>query len=162
MRSSSSAKGARGSVPPPCASVASGVVAKQPRVVKKGAAAGIVVKSAVLRSGPALAVVGNAQQEAVVAAASVAAGGGGARTAAVSAPLRVAPLVHGPVRPPPPKKTRPRKKGLALLPLEGADVFRQGGWNNIEAFASTRMPVFSVAWATLKGYESCWKHWMSF
>ena len=80
----------------------------------------------------------------------------------MSAPLRVAPRVHGPVRPPPPKKSRPRKKGLTLLPLEGADLFRQGDWNNIEAFASTRMPIFSVAWTTLKGYESCWKHWVSF
>ena len=68
--------------------LASGVVAKQPRVVKKGAAAGIVAKSAMLRSGPALAVVGNAQQEAVVVAAGVAAGGGGARTAAVSSARR--------------------------------------------------------------------------
>jgi len=46
--------------------------------------------------------------------------------------------------------------------LEGADLFRKGDWNNIEAFASPRMPMFSVAWATLKGYESCWKHWVSF
>ena len=127
-------------------------------MVKKGAAAGVVAESAVLRSGPALEVASNAQQESAVVAAGVAAGGGGARTAAVSAPVRVAPLVHGPVRLPPPKKPRPRKKGLALLPLEGADLFRQGDWDNIEAFASTRMPMFSVTWATLKGYESCWKH----
>ena len=63
VRSSSSAKGARGSVPLSRVSVASGVVAKQPRVVKKGAAAGLVAESAVLRSGPALEVVSNAQQE---------------------------------------------------------------------------------------------------
>ena len=29
-------------------------------------------------------------------------------------------------------------------------------------FATVRMPMFSVAWATLKGYESAWKHWVSF
>ena len=115
-------------------------------------------KSAVSRSSPALAVVGNAQHEAVIVAAGVAAGGDGAQTTAASSSLRVAPLVYSPARPPPPKKTRPRKKGLALLPLEGADVFRQGDWSNIEAFASTRMHMFSVAWATLKWYKSCWKH----
>ena len=114
------------------------------------------------RSSPALAVVGNAQHEAAIVAAGVAAGGDGAQTTAASSSLRVAPLVYSPARPPPPKKTRPRKKGLALLPLEGADLFRQCDWKNIEAFASTRMPMFSVAWATLKGYESCWKQWVSF
>jgi hypothetical protein len=24
------------------------------------------------------------------------------------------------------------------------------------------MPMFSVAWSTSKGYESCWRHWVSF
>ena len=160
VRGSSSAKGARCAVPPPCASVAFGVVAKRPRAVRKSAAAGRVAKSAGSLSSPALAVVGNAQQEADVVAAGVTAGGGGAQTAAVSSSSRVRPLLHGPVRPPPPKKTRPRKKGLALLPLEGADVFRQGDWRNIEEFACNRMPMFSVAWAAaLKGNESCWKQW---
>ena len=163
VRGSSSAKGARCAVPPPCASVAFGVVVKRPRAVRKSAAAGRVAKSAGSLSSPALAVVGNAQQEAEVVAAGVISGGGSAQTAEASSSSRVAPLVHGPVRPPPKKKTRPRKKGLALLPLEGADVFRQGDWSNIEAFASTRMPMLSVAWAAaLKRYESCWKQRGSF
>ena len=136
--------------------------AKQPRAVKKGVSAGLAADSAVLRAGPAPVVVCESKLEPAVVDAGGATGTGDAPTVAVSAPLRVVPLAHGPDRPPPPKKSRPRKKGLALLPLEGADVFRQGDWNNIEAFASTRMPMFSVAWATLKGYESCWKHWVSF
>jgi len=162
VRGSGSTKGARGSVPLSRVSAASGVVAKQPRASKKGAQAKLVAESAVLRAGPAIELGSTARRDAGVVAAGALAGDGGARAAVESAPGRVTPLVHGPVRPPPPKKPRPRKKGLALLPLEGADVFRKGDWNNIEAFASTRMPIFSVAWATLKGFESCWKHWVSF
>ena len=150
-------------------SSSSGVVARQPRTAKQSAAASSVAEGTVRRSASGVEVESKTQQPSraepsqaepsSVEPVRVAPSRG--KPSSVE-PVRVAPLVHGPVRPPPKKKSGPRKKGLALLPLEGADLFRKGDWNNIEAFASTRMPMFSVAWATLKGYESCWKHWVSF
>lgn len=59
------------------------------------------------------------------------------------------------------RKTQ-RNRGLAIAALEGADLFRKGDWQNIEKFATMKLPMYSVAWSTLKGYESCWKHWISF
>ena len=41
-------------------------------------------------------------------------------------------------------------------------LFEKGDWSAIERYASVQPPLFSVAWSTLKGYESCWKHWVSF
>ena len=41
-------------------------------------------------------------------------------------------------------------------------MFARGDWAEIERFATCRLPMFSVAWSTLKGYESCWKHWCAF
>ena len=150
-------------------SSSSGVVAKPPRVARKSASARSVAEGTVRRATSALEVENKAQQPSRAEPSRAEPSRAEptrveqSRVEPNSAePVRVAPLVHGPVRPPPKKKSRPRKKGLALLPLEGADLFRKGDWNNIEAFASTRMPMFSVAWATLKGYESCWKHWVSF
>ena len=69
--------------------------------------------------------------------------------------------IFGPDRPPVRRKAR-RKRGAALARLEGYGAFRSGDWHNIEKFATVRMPIFSVAWSTLKGYESAWKHWVSF
>ena len=65
-------------------------------------------------------------------------------------------VVSGPVRPPAAKQKR--KKGAAIAALEGRDLFRKGDWSAIERFATVRLPMYSVAWSTLKGYESCWKH----
>ena len=59
------------------------------------------------------------------------------------------------------RKTQ-RNRGLAITALEGADLFRKGDWHTIEKFATMKLPMYSVAWAALKGYESCWKHWISF
>jgi len=69
-------------------------------------------------------------------------------------------VVSGPVRPPATKQKR--KKGAAIAALEGRDLFRNGDWSAIERFATVRLPMYSVAWSTLKGYESCWKHWVAF
>ena len=66
----------------------------------------------------------------------------------------------GPVRPP--TKKQHRKKGLAIAALEADDLFARGDWNEIEKFATCRLPMYSVAWSTLKGYESSWKHWVAF
>ena len=55
-----------------------------------------------------------------------------------------------------------RKKGPAIAALEADGLFAKGDWNEIEKFATCRLPMYSVAWATLKGYESCWKHWVAF
>ena len=55
----------------------------------------------------------------------------------------------GPARPPIKKKHR--KKGLAIAALEADDLFAKGDWNEIENFATCRLPMYSVAWATLTG-----------
>ena len=52
--------------------------------------------------------------------------------------------------------------GLAIASLEVDGMFARGDWAEIERFATCRLPMFSVAWSTLKGYESCWKHWCAF
>ena len=62
----------------------------------------------------------------------------------------------------PPAAKQKRKKGAAIAALEGRDLFRNGDWSAIERFATVKLPMYSVAWATLKGYESCWKHWVAF
>ena len=67
---------------------------------------------------------------------------------------------YGPTRPPAVKQKR--KLGLAIATLELDDMFARGDWAEIERFATQRLPMFSVAWTTLKNYESCWKHWVAF
>ena len=62
----------------------------------------------------------------------------------------------------PPAKKQHRKKGLAIAALEADHFFAKGDWNEIEKFATCRLPMYSVAWSTLKGYESCRKHWVAF
>ena len=62
----------------------------------------------------------------------------------------------------PPESKQRRKRGAAIAALEGTDLFLNGDWNAIEKFATCRLPLYSVAWSTLKGYESSWKHWISF
>ena len=86
----------------------------------------------------------------------------GAQTAGVIArgAKAAAAKPFGPVRPP--TKKQHRKKGLAIAALEADDLFAKGDWNEIEKFATCRLPMYSVAWSTLKGYESCWKHWVAF
>ena len=79
---------------------------------------------------------------------------------AKSGSTRETTKVFGPMRPPAAKQKR--KKGAAIAALEGRDLFRNGDWSAIERFATVKLPMYSVAWATLKGYESCWKHWVSF
>jgi site-specific DNA-cytosine methylase/integrase len=76
------------------------------------------------------------------------------------AAVRVARKVSGPARPP--VRKQKRKMGLAIASLEVDDMFARGDWAEIERFATCRLPMFSVAWSTLKGYESCWKHWCAF
>ena len=87
--------------------------------------------------------------------------GGGAAVGAASGRGSGERPIFGPDRPPVRRKAR-RKRGVALARLEGYDAFRSGDWHNIEKFATVRMPMFSVAFNTLKGYESAWKHWVSF
>ena len=86
----------------------------------------------------------------------------GAQTAAVIArgAKAAAAKLFGPVRPP--TKKQHRKKGLAIAALEADDLFAKGNWKKIEKFATCRLPMYSVAWSTLKRYESCWKHWVAF
>ena len=86
----------------------------------------------------------------------------GAQTAGVIArgAKAAAAKPFGPVRPP--TKKQHRKKGLAIAALEADDLFAKGDWNEIEKFATCRLPMYSVAWSTLKGYEGCWKHWIAF
>ena len=62
----------------------------------------------------------------------------------------------------PPESKQKRKRGAAIAALEGTDLFLNGDWNAIEKFATCKLPLYSVAWSTLKGYESSWKHWISF
>ena len=69
-------------------------------------------------------------------------------------------VVSGPMRPPAAKQKH--KNGAAIAALEGRDLFRKDDWSAIERFATVRLPMYSVAWSTLKGYESCWKHRVAF
>ena len=75
-------------------------------------------------------------------------------------PATVVPAAVG--RKPPPKDGDKRKRGINLAELEGRSLFDGGDWSAIEAFASFKLPLFSVAWATLKAYDCSWKQWVAF
>ena len=62
----------------------------------------------------------------------------------------------------PPVRKQKRKTGLAIASLEVDDMFARGDWAGTERFETCRLPMFSVAWSTLKEYESFWKHWCAF
>jgi integrase len=70
----------------------------------------------------------------------------------------------GPVRPKQlqAKQKGKRQHGIAVASLEMQKLFAQGDWDAIADYATHRLPMYSVAWSTLKGYESSWKHWVSF
>ena len=87
--------------------------------------------------------------------------GKGASAGAASDKRSGGRLIFGPDRPPVRRKAR-RKRGVALARLEGYGAFRSGDWHSMQKFATVRVHMFSVAWATFKGYESAWKLWVSF
>ncbi|MAV11925.1 MAG: hypothetical protein CL861_00440 [Cyanobium sp. MED843] len=70
--------------------------------------------------------------------------------------------VFGPIAKPKVTAKDKRRRGIALAALEMRSMFDKGDWNAIEEYAVHRLPMYSVAWSTLKGYESAWKHWVSF
>ena len=75
---------------------------------------------------------------------------------------QAAARAFGPVRPEKVRAKDKRKHGIALASLEMQKLFAIGDWNAIEEFATYRLPMFSLAWSSLKGYESSWTHWVSF
>ena len=70
-------------------------------------------------------------------------------------------VVAGPQRPPA-KKVRERRKGLALLGMEAEQAMQRGDYRAFEDFAHNVVPLHSVAYSTLRAYESGWKKWISF
>ena len=68
----------------------------------------------------------------------------------------------GPLRPKKLPVKGKRQHGIAVASLEMQKLFAQGDWDAIADYATYRLPMYSVAWSTLKGYESSWKHWVSF
>ena len=58
-------------------------------------------------------------------------------------------------------KTRHRQ-GFSLLGLEARAALASGNWEAFERLTTVRLPLYSVAWGTLKSYEPGWRQWVSF
>ena len=58
-------------------------------------------------------------------------------------------------------KTRHRQ-GFALVGLEARTALAHGDWAAFERLTTVRLPLYSVAWGTLKSYEPGWRQWVSF
>lgn len=58
-------------------------------------------------------------------------------------------------------KTRHRD-GFNLLGLEARAAIASGDWAAFERLTTSRLPLYSVAWGTLKSYEPGWRQWVSF
>ena len=85
----------------------------------------------------------------------------------VRRPVFGPPQAFGPPRPPAQRKvaTKKRKdarKGLSLLGMEAEKAMLDGDYRAFEDFANNVVPLHSVAFSTLKAYESGWKKWVSF
>lgn len=76
-------------------------------------------------------------------------------------PARAA-RAFGPVKPVRAKAKGQKQHGIAIATLEMQRLFAMGDWKAIEEYATYRLPMYSLAWSSLKGYESSWKHWVSF
>ena len=58
-------------------------------------------------------------------------------------------------------KTRHRD-GFNLLGLEARAALARDDWAAFERLTTSRLPLYSVAWGTLKSYEPGWRQWVSF
>ena len=54
------------------------------------------------------------------------------------------------------------RQGFSLLGLEARAALASGNWEAFERLTTVRLPLYSVAWGTLKSYEPGWRQWVSF